>query len=114
MSSSVVESVAAAASASDFANTLANALLTVSGQTVTVTNVGSVTYTVNGVTTVYGASSSDDGLSGGAIAGIVIGSVLGFSIIAALVFFLVFKNPKHEPTDDKTVIYHDQETNQES
>jgi len=61
---------------------------------------------------VYSTNHNDDGLSGGAIAGIVIGTVIGFFIIVGAVYYLVMKNPKHQ--DDKSVIYHDQETNQES
>jgi len=39
---------------------------------------------------------ADEGLSGGAIAGIIIGSVVGVALIIAAIFFLTKKDPATE------------------
>jgi len=57
-------------------------------------------------------SDDSSGLSDADIAGIVIGSVLGFICLLAIVYFL-FGNKKHQPTDDKHVV-HDQPSNNEN
>merc|ERR1711924_117085 len=53
-----------------------------------------------------------NGLSDADIAGIIIGSVVGFVILLAIVYFL-FANKKHTPTDEKQVT-HNPHTNHEN